>query len=171
METNVEKQTDLHRSYQRNMLLLLLLTLLVSLGWLFFMFYPTPEQGALMTIGPVQMDKGEYCPGETMTYTYTVDVREMGVYMFDVAVWRVTPPSIVVFNESRRVVAARPEAWRIVREWRIPEEYYNPRTDTLVEWQPGQYERHMAVTPSGRNALPSTGIIPFTIRGGCKNEQ
>jgi hypothetical protein len=121
-----------------------------------------------MIIGPVTVKDADLCPGDILDYEYGFTVNEAGVYLFDTGVWRVTPPAIILFFDSRRVVVPEPRTWQIARPWQIPKTFIDPRTGVVEKWIPGEYERVLAVTSVGRDTLPSVVSIPFTIKEDCK---
>lgn len=108
------------------------------------------------------------CPGEALTYALDLVVTDAGVYALDVAVWRVSPPAVVLFSETRRVVFAGEQEYSLARQWTVPPEYIDPGTGLPVRWTAGQYERRHAISDVSRDAEASIAVIPFAIREGCE---
>ena len=158
---------EMRRAYSLGIALVVLLLLVSSFAWTWFAFAPAPLSPPQMTIDGVESQTGGFCPGDVLTYTYTVTIARPGVYIFDASVWSIEPHRIVIFNDLLRMTAARATAIHIVRNWPIPADIYDTLTDSSVAWRPGEYERHIAITSSGRDTLPSIATIPFIIRQDC----
>lgn len=142
----------------RNLLLAVLgAGILVQALLFWFVWQPDAVHPAAMQIrGASAGDAPALCPGEALTYA------------LDVAVWRVSPPAVVLFSEERRVVFAGEQEYSLARQWTVPGAYIEPETGMPARWMPGQYERLHAISDVSRDAEASIAVIPFAIREGCE---
>lgn len=113
-------------------------------------------------VGPTAL-----CPGDTLRYDLALHVAGPGVFDLDVSVWRVTPPSTVLFSQTRRMVFDGPAEYTLGREWVIPEVYSSPVDGSPERWAAGQYTRRHAIVTVSRSTEPSIVSIPFSIRQDC----
>jgi hypothetical protein len=147
---------------------LITIILLVSTGWLFFAWYPTPVSGPLFEYTDVEIHSPTaLCPGEALNYDLTLHYDGQGVFVIDISVWRVTPPATVVYSESRRVVMTGPQEMLLPQRWVVPDRVFNPKTGLTEPFTPGLYERRHAVTTASRATAPAIIAVPFTVRGDC----
>jgi len=122
-----------------------------------------------LDVGPiVAQGQTHLCPGESLDFSFDVDVLQSGAYELNMSTWREAPPSTVIFSEADKFVVAQPTSFLVERTWRVPVEYINPATNKSVDWEPGQYARHVYVTAVGRNTLASIQKLSFTIRENCR---
>lgn len=154
----------------RNLLLAVLgAGILVQALLFWFVWQPDAVHPAAMQIrGASAGDAPALCPGEALTYALDLAVTEAGVYALDVAVWRVSPPAVVLFSETRRVVFAGEQEYSLARQWTVPGAYIEPETGMPARWMPGQYERLHAISDVSHGAEASIAVIPFAIREGCE---
>lgn len=168
MNTSNEAALELARTYRRSMWALLTIIVLVSTGWLFFAWYPTPVSGPLFEYTDVNMrSETALCPGEALDYDLGLRYNGPGVFEIDMTTWRVSPPVTVLYSDQRRSISTGEQDFELSYEWKIPDAMLNPRTGVLEPMTPGAYERRHAVTTSSRATKPAIVVVPFTVRGDC----
>lgn len=157
LETRLQIVDNRYKA-DRNLLLAVLgAGILVQALLFWFVWQPDAVHPAAMQIrGASAGDAPALCPGEALTYA------------LDVAVWRVSPPAVVLFSEERRVVFAGEQEYSLARQWTVPGAYIEPETGMPARWMPGQYERLHAISDVSRDAEASIAVIPFAIREGCE---
>jgi hypothetical protein len=158
---------EMRRLYRLSLFSIIALGTLVSLAWAWAALTPVPLSVPKMVIGTVEMGHTVLCPGDMLTYTYTVDILEPGVYIFDFSVWRVDDPHVMEWSTPLRVVSQKSGVVEVTRNWTLPAGVYNQLENRTEPWKPGQYERHIGLTASGRDMQPSMVVIPFEIKGDC----
>lgn len=166
MDTSNGAALQLAKTYRRSMWALLTIIILVSTGWLFFAWYPTPVSGPLFTYtGYAMQSETALCPGETLAYDLGLRYNDAGVFDIDVAVWRVSPPATMVYSASRRAISTGAQEFVLHQAWGVPTEILNPRTGRLEPFAAGEYERRHAVTTVSRATKPAIMSVPFTVLG------
>jgi hypothetical protein len=160
---------DIRAVYRTNVAWLLLLTLLVSIAWLWFALSPVPlGKSVMLQRDPVVQGRSDLCPGEALHIHHTVTVSAPGVVDFDVTVWALSPRRMILQRPTPRMVLAETKEWTV--EWRLPmpESYVNPRTGEFERWLPGEYRLAAAFTSVSQDTVTSMMSITFTIREGCE---
>lgn len=165
---NERTTVEVRAVYRRSLWATLIVLVSFSAVWTWLMLLAVSLDHPTMRIADVRYEAVTLCPGETLTYSYGVEISEPGVYVFDASVWDMNQRRVVLFGNELRLVAASPQKTRLVRHWVLPEQYYDTLTDTWAAWSPGRYERHIAVTAAGRDTLPSMAAIPFVVRADCE---
>lgn len=168
LDARIEEINRRHRQHRRWFALAIVAGVLLN-SYLFWVA-SGPEQpaDALMEFthaAPTRM--AELCPGEVLDYTVALEVNGPGVFAIDISVWRMTPPAVALWSETRRVVFSEPTAYVLKRQWVVPAVHPDLVTGAEVPWLPGQYERRHAITTVSRSTEPSIVTISFSIRGGC----
>lgn len=107
------------------------------------------------------------CPGETLTYSIELEVDGAGVFDIDVSVWRITPPTVALFSDTRRIVFPGPTAYALDRGWTVPDFYSSAVDGSPERWAAGAYVRRHAISTTSRSTEPSIIAIPFSIRSDC----
>ena len=164
---NLAGLKQLHR---RLVLMLVGIFLVVSIAWGYFVIFPSP-------ISPPQMEfsdahttgKTALCPGDTLTYSITLRVHRSGVYAVVVAIWRLTPPAVVEWEDGPRFAPfVGEQEYTLAREWTVPRQHVDPVTGHPVNWLPGHYERRHAIYAVNIDSEASIVAIPFEIRRDCE---
>jgi hypothetical protein len=168
-----ERRQDIQAHYrrgQRRMIAAMVLLFLVMVGLDYLdSRLPSPPSPSVVTIANLRpLGATDLCPGETLRYTYQIIGDLSGVLDIDMTIWRVTPPQTVLYSLSRRDVLVRPVDLTRTDAWVVPDEGTNPLTLQPLEWQPGDYERRVAISTPSRNTEPAIAVLPFRIRQDCR---
>lgn len=127
------------------------------------------DLNSILNVSPITINgPTSLCPGESLDFSFFMDILQEGTFDIDESVWKISPPETVVFSDSDRFGAAKPIIYIVKREWTIPDVYIDPVTGTNTQWEPGRYERQIFVTAIGRNIKSSIQVVPFEIKGGCR---
>ncbi len=168
-DARIERINREHHLHRRIFLVALVVGMIVN-GALFWVAtgpaHPGPTLmrfGDAYTTGATQL-----CPGEALFYTITLEVDKPGVFAIDISVWSVSPPSVALWSETRRVVFSEATTYTLPRVWTVPPLHPDPSTGDLVPWLPGRYERRHAISTTSRSTEPSIIEIPFEISEGCE---
>lgn len=106
------------------------------------------------------------CPGQTMTYQFTLSVTEAG--LVDVATSILSAaskrPSYV---RLQQFIFDEPTEFVLVRHFVIPPTFTDPETGTEVPWQPGKYVQRTIANIEGYSRGASILEVPFEIKPDC----
>lgn len=109
----------------------------------------------------------DLCPGEAVSYRYTLHSNTNGVIEVDAAIWRVEPPQTVIYSLPGRMILDGPTDITVTEDWNIP---LAPITRQVSDMSPGKYERRLAFRNLYQTETPAQLKIPFTIREGCPTQ-
>jgi hypothetical protein len=83
VESTGQATTRLHYSYYLAVTVWIATTIVLSVAWYWLAITPARVGESLMVISDVTGQGQAVCPGESLTYSYSVEIREPGVYLFD----------------------------------------------------------------------------------------
>lgn len=121
------------------------------------------DVGDIEATGPTDL-----CPGESLEFQMLLSVLEPGAFSLKMSTWKESPPATIIFSELEEFPVAEKRTFILVRSYDIPILYKDPATNKMVNWEPGEYARHVYITAVDRNTKPSIQKLSFTIRSDCK---
>lgn len=147
-------------------------TIFIVLVTLLFVwvFFPTVGR-SLFVLSEVRVTgPTELCPGDTLDFSFDVNVKEEGVYNLFMSTWKTDPPpSTIIFSEIQPFVISSDRSFKIAREWLIPTTYMDPANNKDTPMVPGEYIRDITVTAEGRDTRNEPLQVVFMIRSDCEN--
>lgn len=134
---------------------------LIGWGW-----WLAVQQPSVSITGVSEPTNTVFCPGETITYQFTLSVTRAG--LVDVA-------TSILSAESKRPSYVRlqqfvfdePTEFVLVRHFVIPATFTDPATGMEVPWQPGKYVHRTIANIEGRSTGADILEVPFVIKEGC----
>jgi hypothetical protein len=106
------------------------------------------------------------CPGDTLTYQFRMAGAGSGVLDLDGSTWHQGTP-LASFGGTTRVVITGPFDKIITDSWIVPPLAHNLAGAGPQPWQPGQYQRNIAVSTTSRSSSPTIRTVNFSIGENC----
>ena len=168
-QIKLQQEMKVHRMFLHQRISLLVIAVVFSAAWFYLTIIPERPGKTLMRFQEVvPLSSTNLCSGDKLQYQVGLEVYAPGVFVYDVSIWRITPPMTVIFSDPQRVVFTQPQTYVVTREWTVPSTYVDPGSLERVEWLPGEYEMRFGLSTSTRSTLPSTTVLPFTIQENCE---
>jgi hypothetical protein len=147
-------------------IIIALLVVVISVPFLiYYWFAQTSDVIRDVEISNVQiLGSNELCPGERLSWSFALTVTGTGNLDIDGTSYRISPPSTIVFSNTRRMVVFGDMQELVVDSWLVPVTRVNPASGEAEPFPSGSYLRLIAISSPSRSTIFTKAIVPFTVK-------